>query len=51
MATDERYAGRLAENGPLTVRAIKRPAFEREFELSTPIFRSEDAVEGPLAFL
>jgi enoyl-CoA hydratase len=62
MATAERYARRIADNGPLAVSAIKRSAIEcgslplksafvHELELATPVFRSEDAVEGPLAFM
>ncbi len=62
MATAERYAKRIADNGPVAVRAIKRSAIEclslplaeayrHELELSTPVFKSEDAVEGPLAFM
>lgn len=62
MATAERYARRLADNGPIAVSAIKRSAIEcaslplkeafmHEIELSTPVFRSEDAVEGPTAFM
>ncbi len=55
-------AERIAENGPVAVRAIKQSAIEclslplgeayrREIELATPVFKSEDAVEGPLAFM
>lgn len=62
MPTAERFARRIADNGPVAVRAIKRSAiecaslpleaaFKHEIELSTPVFRSEDAVEGPLAFM
>lgn len=62
MPTAERFARRIADNGPIAVSAIKRSAieclslplrqaFEHELELSTPVFRSQDAVEGPTAFL
>jgi enoyl-CoA hydratase len=62
MATAERYAKRIAYNGPVAVSAIKRSAieclsmplkeaYEHEIGLSTPVFKSEDAVEGPLAFM
>jgi enoyl-CoA hydratase len=62
MATTERFARRIAENGPVAVSAIKRSAvecmslpikeaYEHELDLSTPVFRSEDAVEGPMAFM
>ncbi len=62
MATAERYARRIADNGPVAVSAIKRSAIEclslplkeayqHEIDLSTPVFKSEDAVEGPMAFM
>lgn len=62
MQRAERFARRIADNGPVAVRAIKRSAieclsmplkeaYEHELEMSTPVFRSEDAVEGPLAFM
>jgi enoyl-CoA hydratase len=62
LETAERYARRIADNGPLAVSAIKRSAIEclslplqeayaHEIDLSTPVFQSEDAVEGPLAFM
>jgi enoyl-CoA hydratase len=55
------YAERLAKNGPLALRAIKRTAletsgiplaaaFEIEARNSAPVMRSEDAREGPRAF-
>jgi len=55
-------AERIAANGPIAVRAIKastkaclglpeREAMSLELELSAPVFRSEDAVEGPRAFM
>ena len=57
-----RIAERIAANGPLAMRAIKssakacmglpeREAMTLEAELSAPVFCSEDAVEGPLAFM
>jgi enoyl-CoA hydratase len=62
MPTAEKYARRIADNGPLAVSAIKRSAieclslplpeaFEHEIELAAPVFTSEDAVEGPMAFM
>ncbi len=62
MPTAEKYARRIADNGPLAVSAIKRSAieclslplpeaFEHEIELAAPVFASEDAVEGPMAFM
>lgn len=55
-------AERIAANGPIAVRAIKasakacmglpeRQAMALELELSAPVFRSQDAVEGPKAFM
>jgi enoyl-CoA hydratase len=55
-------AERIAANGPIAVRAIKasakaclglpeRQAMELELELSGPVFRSQDAIEGPKAFM
>lgn len=55
-------AEKLASNGPLAVQAIRksvrevwgRPeaeAFEIEGRYSKPVFQSEDAVEGPKAFM
>jgi len=62
MPTAERIARRIADNGPLAVSAIKKSvieclsmplpeAFEHEIDLATPVFKSEDAVEGPMAFM
>ncbi|GAB4345049.1 MAG: crotonase/enoyl-CoA hydratase family protein [Candidatus Abyssubacteria bacterium] len=62
MPTAEKFARRIADNGPLALQAIKRSAieclslplaeaFQREIELATPVYKSEDAVEGPLAFM
>ncbi len=62
MPTAEKIARRIAENGPLAVSAIKKSAIEclslslpdaydHEIELATPVFKSEDAVEGPMAFM
>jgi enoyl-CoA hydratase len=61
---DEAYelAGRIARNGPLAVKAIRRAAREclgrpelealrMETEIARPVFASEDAKEGPKAFL
>jgi enoyl-CoA hydratase len=55
-------AERIAANGPLAVKAILRAvretaclaeaeAFEKEMALGLPVFGSEDAREGPKAFL
>jgi enoyl-CoA hydratase len=55
-------AERIAANGPLAVRAILKAvrevaglpeaaAFEKEMAIGLPIFGSEDAKEGPRAFL
>jgi enoyl-CoA hydratase len=62
MPMAEKIARRLADNGPLAVSAIKRSAIEclsmpmreayaHEIELATPVFKSEDAIEGPMAFM
>jgi len=62
MPAAEKMARRIADNGPLAVSAIKRSAveslslplpkaFEHEIDLATPVFKSEDAVEGPMAFM
>jgi enoyl-CoA hydratase len=55
-------AGRIAANGPLAVQAIKRSvrataglpedeALRLELEIGAPIFTTDDAKEGPRAFL
>ncbi len=57
-----KIAERIAANGPLAVRAIKasakacmglpeRDGMALEAKLSAPVFRSQDAVEGPRAFM
>ena len=62
MPKAEKIARRIADNGPLAVSAIKRSAieclslplpeaFEREVEHASPVFASEDAIEGPMAFM
>ncbi len=54
-------AGKILENGPLAVRAIKQAALQGrdmkmeeglklESEMMTTVIRSEDAREGPTAF-
>jgi enoyl-CoA hydratase len=59
---DEAFAlaERLCRNGPFAMRAAKEsavrslvlePAFAADFYLAGRVFRSEDAVEGPRAFL
>jgi enoyl-CoA hydratase len=62
LAKAREIAGRIAANGPLAVRNIKRAvieteslteneAFKRETELGMQVMMSEDAREGPRAFL
>jgi enoyl-CoA hydratase len=62
MARAEELATTIAENGPVAVRAIKeavrrtsgRPleeAFKIENECAAPVMRTEDAREGPRAFM
>jgi enoyl-CoA hydratase len=62
LAEARRVAEQIAANGPLAVQAIKRSALEsdglpeaealaRELELGWPIFATEDAKEGPRAFV
>jgi enoyl-CoA hydratase len=62
MPTAERFARRIAENGPLAVRKIKEAvlrtsgvpleeAYRIEDEISREVFASEDAKEGPRAFM
>jgi len=61
LAEAQRIAGIIAENGPIAVQAIKRSVLEaaslteeeglkRELEIGWPVFKSEDAREGPRAF-
>ena len=62
MKKAEELARTIADNGPLAVRAIKRAvegcsglplgeAFKIEDEIGREVFRSEDAREGPRAFM
>jgi enoyl-CoA hydratase len=62
MPTAEKFARRIADNGPLAVSAVKRSvveclslplpeAFSHETDLATPVYQSEDAIEGPMAFM
>ena len=62
MPTAERFARTLAENGPLALRKIKETvirtsglsleeAYKIESKISGEVFRSEDAKEGPRAFM
>lgn len=55
-------ATKLAKNGPIAVQAIRRSAREcigypekvamdMENSFSAPVFKTEDAVEGPRAFM
>jgi len=57
-----RYIEAIKANGPFAVQMIKRSvyeglelglkgAFDRELELGLQVFASEDAIEGPMAFL
>jgi enoyl-CoA hydratase len=61
LAEARRIAGRIAANGPLAVRAVKRSvqetealpeadALKVELEIGLAVFASEDAREGPRAF-
>lgn len=61
LAEARRIAERIVENGPLAVQAVKRSvqeteglpeaeALKIELEIGLPIFRTEDAREGPRAF-
>ncbi|MDO9459198.1 MAG: enoyl-CoA hydratase-related protein [Alphaproteobacteria bacterium] len=56
------YAAKLAKNGPIAVQAIRRSAREcigypekeamdMEQKFMAPVFKTEDAVEGPRAFM
>jgi len=62
MPTAEELALRIAENGPLAVQAIKRSvregmglslkeALKKELEIGSPISMTQDAREGPRAFM
>ena len=62
LAKAQEIAGKIAANGPLAVRAIKAgaraalglpeaEAMEVELKWGAPVFRTEDAVEGPRAFM
>ena len=62
LAAARDYAGRIAANGPLAVAGIKEAvlasealpeadAFAREMEIGMAVMSSEDAREGPKAFL
>lgn len=62
LAEAKKTAEVIAENGPLAVQAIKRSvkenagmmevdALKRELEIGWPIFSTEDAKEGPTAFM
>jgi len=55
-------AGKIAENGPVAVRAIRKSiranigvpeaeAMTQESEIAAPVFETEDAQEGPRAFM
>jgi crotonobetainyl-CoA hydratase len=61
MATAEKWAAEIMECSPLSVQATKEAAmnglgtpveaaFAKHYDLQTKLFRSKDAVEGPLAF-
>jgi enoyl-CoA hydratase len=60
--TAEKFARKIAENGPLAVRKIKEAvirssglplaeAYKIENEVARDVMRSEDAKEGPRAFM
>ena len=62
MPTAEKYARQIAENGPLALKAIKEgvvrttgipleDAVKLELELGRQVIKSEDAKEGPRAFM
>ncbi len=62
LAKAREIAAKIAANGPLAVRAIRRSAraclglpeaeaLKLEVEISTPVFLTEDAKEGPRAFM
>lgn len=62
LAKSLEIAQKIAANGPLAVKAIRqsaraclgRPeedALHMELEFSAPVFKTEDAVEGPRAFM
>jgi enoyl-CoA hydratase len=62
LAAAKKIAEVVASNGPLAVQAIKRSVMEtegmperealaRELEIGQPIFATEDAKEGPRAFM
>ncbi len=61
MATAERWAGEIMECSPISIQASKQAAMEglgmpvqaaieKHYELQGKLFRSKDAIEGPLAF-
>ncbi len=62
LATAREIAAQIAQNGPLAVQAIKRSAYAgdglpeadalaKELEIGWPILKTEDAKEGPRAFV
>lgn len=62
LARAKEIAGRVARNGPLAVKAIKaavlaadgvpeKEAFAKEMAVGLPVMQSQDAREGPRAFL
>ncbi len=62
LAAAREIAAEIAANGPLAVQAIKRSALEGaglseadalalELEIGQPVFATEDAREGPRAFM
>ncbi|MGO9801518.1 MAG: enoyl-CoA hydratase-related protein, partial [Candidatus Binatus sp.] len=61
MATAEKWAGEIMECSPLSVQATKEAAMSglgmpveaalaKRYDLMSKLFRSKDAIEGPLAF-
>jgi enoyl-CoA hydratase len=62
LAAAKQIAQQIAENGPIAVQAIKRSvlateglpeaeALALELEIGQPVFDSQDAKEGPAAFV
>lgn len=62
MSLANNFASKIAENGPIAVQAIRKSAraclgvneqaaLKLETEISEPVFQTEDAQEGPRAFM
>ena len=61
MTTAEKWAAEIMECSPLSVQATKQAAMDglglptqdalaKHYDLQSKLFRSKDAIEGPLAF-